>query len=75
MKKTITLTIAVLLTTLMTAQNRYDALRYSQNFYEGSAKSIAMGNAKLGLKEIADEVTDTHDEGGIYNSFKKHGLI
>lgn len=36
---------------------------------------IAMGNAKAGLKEIADEVTDTHDEGGICNSFKKHGLI
>ena len=39
------------------------------------ALSIAMGNAKEGLKEIADEVTDTHDEGGIYNSFKKHRLI
>lgn len=36
---------------------------------------IAMGNAKPGLKEIADEITDTHDEGGIYNSLKKHGLI
>lgn len=36
---------------------------------------IAMGNAKQGLKEIADEITDTHDEGGIYNSFKKHNLI
>lgn len=36
---------------------------------------IAMGNAKEGLKEIADEITDTPDEGGIYNSFKKHGLI
>ena len=36
---------------------------------------IAMGNAKEGLKALADEITDTHDEGGIYNSFKKHGLI
>ena len=36
---------------------------------------IAMGNAKQGLKDIAGEITDTHDEGGIYNSFKKHGLI
>lgn len=36
---------------------------------------IAMENAKPGLIEIADEVTDTPDEGGIYNSFKKHGLI
>ncbi|WP_261829229.1 Cof-type HAD-IIB family hydrolase [Inconstantimicrobium mannanitabidum] len=37
--------------------------------------SIAMGNAKAGLKEIADEIADSHDEGGIYNSLKKHGLI
>lgn len=37
--------------------------------------SIAMGNAKAGLKQIADEITDSHDEGGIYNSLKKHGLI
>ena len=36
---------------------------------------IAMGNAKEGLKKIADEITYTHDEGGIYESFKKHGLI
>lgn len=43
--------------------------------FEFCELGIAMGNAKQGLKEIADEVTDTHDEGGIYNSFKKHGLI
>ncbi len=36
---------------------------------------IAMGNAKDGLKEIADEITDTHDNDGIYKSFKKHRLI
>lgn len=34
-----------------------------------------MGNAKQGLKDIADKITDTHDEGGIYNSFNRHGLI
>jgi Cof subfamily protein (haloacid dehalogenase superfamily) len=43
--------------------------------FEFCKLGIAMGNAKPGLKEIADEVTDTHDEGGIYNSFMKHGLI
>jgi HAD-superfamily hydrolase, subfamily IIB len=43
--------------------------------FEFCELGIAMGNAKPGLKEIADEITDTHDEGGIYNSFKKHGLI
>lgn len=34
-----------------------------------------MGNAKDELKSIADDVTDTPDEDGIYNSFKKYGLI
>lgn len=36
---------------------------------------VAMGNAKEELKNIADDVTDTHDENGIYNSFKKYKLI
>lgn len=36
---------------------------------------IAVGNAKDGLKAIADEITDDIAEDGIYNSMKKHGLI
>lgn len=36
---------------------------------------IAMGNAKEGLKAIADEVTASQTEDGIYLSMKKHGLI
>ena len=36
---------------------------------------IAMGNAHESVKKVADEVTDSHDENGIYNSFKKYGLI
>ncbi|MBK1812468.1 Cof-type HAD-IIB family hydrolase [Clostridium sp. YIM B02505] len=36
---------------------------------------IAMGNANEKLKEIAYDITDTHDEGGIYNSFIKHKII
>lgn len=36
---------------------------------------IAMGNAKEELKKIANDITDTHDEDGIYNSFKKYRLI
>ncbi|MFT8348518.1 Cof-type HAD-IIB family hydrolase [Clostridium saccharoperbutylacetonicum] len=43
--------------------------------FEFCELGIAMGNAKEGLKKIADEITDTHDEGGIYNSLKMHGLI
>lgn len=36
---------------------------------------IAMGNAKKALKQAADDVTDTHDGAGIWNSFLKYGLI
>lgn len=36
---------------------------------------IAMGNAKEALKEAADDITDTHDNDGIYKSFKKYELI
>ena len=36
---------------------------------------VAMGNAKEELKIIADDITDIHDNDGIYNSFKKYGLI
>lgn len=36
---------------------------------------IAVGNAKEGLKAIADEVTDDIDHDGIYNAMKRHNLI
>ncbi|WP_318504107.1 Cof-type HAD-IIB family hydrolase [Bacillus sp. T3] len=36
---------------------------------------IAMGNAKEAVKKVADDITETHDEGGIFNSFIKYGLI
>lgn len=36
---------------------------------------IAMGNAKEPLKQAADGVTDIHDDHGIFNSFRKYGLI
>lgn len=36
---------------------------------------IAMGNAKAAVKHAADDITDTHNEHGIYNSFKKYNLI
>ena len=38
------------------------------------AHGIAMGNAKDGLKAIADEVTASQTEDGIALSMKKHGL-
>lgn len=38
------------------------------------AHGIAMGNAKEGLKAIADYVTDSQTEDGIANAMKKFGL-
>ncbi|RXI96430.1 hypothetical protein DS745_22215 [Anaerobacillus alkaliphilus] len=34
-----------------------------------------MGNAKEVLKQTADDITDTPDKNGLYNSFKKYKLI
>ncbi|WP_366295331.1 Cof-type HAD-IIB family hydrolase [Paenibacillus sp. AN1007] len=42
---------------------------------EFCAVGIAMGNAKPGLKEIADDITYSVEEDGLYHSFVKHGLI
>jgi len=42
---------------------------------EYCALGIAMGNAKPGLKAIADDITDAVDKDGLFHSFKKHGLI
>ncbi|TWT01817.1 HAD family hydrolase [Planomicrobium sp. CPCC 101079] len=36
---------------------------------------IAMGNAKEAVKKAADDITESHDEDGIFNSFKKYELI
>ncbi|MBF2628672.1 Cof-type HAD-IIB family hydrolase [Listeria marthii] len=36
---------------------------------------IAMGNAKEELKQLADDVTKSVDEDGLFASFQKHGLI
>ncbi|WP_283655951.1 Cof-type HAD-IIB family hydrolase [Paenibacillus sp. RC334] len=42
---------------------------------EYCALGIAMGNAKPGLMEIADDITDNVEEDGLYKSFVKYGLI
>lgn len=36
---------------------------------------VAMGNACDALKEVADEITETVEEEGIYKSFKAQGLL
>ena len=39
------------------------------------AHGVAVGNAKEGLKAIADEVCDDIAEDGIYKTMKKYQLI
>lgn len=42
---------------------------------EYCAIGIAMGNAKPALKDIADDITATVEEDGLFLSFQKYGLI
>lgn len=60
--------------------SREDTFAYGDGINDSEMLSfvkygVAMGNAKEALKAIADDITDTPDENGIYNSFKKYGLI
>ena len=42
---------------------------------ECAGTGIAMGNARDSLKEIADDITSTLEDDGIFKGFIKHGLI
>lgn len=39
------------------------------------AWGVAMGNAKDGLKAVADDITDDVEHDGLFHSFRKYGLI
>lgn len=43
--------------------------------FEVCGVGIAMGNAALELQELADEVTSTVLENGIFDAFARHGLV
>jgi len=43
--------------------------------FEAVGTGVAMGNAKEELKAIADEITLTHDEGGIAHTLAKLNLV
>lgn len=36
---------------------------------------VAMGNGSEALKDVADMVTDSVDEDGVWNALKKLGLV
>lgn len=70
MKKIVVLTILVIFYLQSFAQTADDALRYSQNFYEGSARSMAMGNA-FGALGADFSVASTNPAGlGLYRGFE-----
>ena len=53
------------------AQNWQDALMFTENNYSGTARGVAMGNAKPEVKKVADYVTATNDEDGIVEVIQK----
>lgn len=59
---------------------REDTMAYGDGMNDAEmieyvAIGVAMGDAREGLKAMADDITGTADEDGIYNSFVKYGLI
>ncbi len=42
---------------------------------QSTGTGVCMGNGVETLKEVADDVTDSPAQDGIYKAFKKHGLI
>ena len=48
-RKIISMAACVLIGTYAMAQTAYDALRYSEQYAEGTARSVAMGNAFVAL--------------------------
>lgn len=60
--------------------DKKDAFAYGDSYndlemVEYVQYGIAMGNACEALKKVAFDVTDDVDQDGLYNSFKKYGLI
>ena len=54
MKRT-AITILLILTAVCGySQSAYDGLIFSENNYEGTARSVAMGNAKQHIKDMCD---------------------
>lgn len=73
MKKTISAAIAAAIAISASAQNVTDALRYSQNDYYGTARSIAMGNAFTALGGDLGSVA-INPAGSAVNSYSQFSL-
>ncbi|HVN59365.1 MAG TPA: hypothetical protein VMT63_13780 [Bacteroidales bacterium] len=71
MKRLILITITVLVATAGAySQNYIDALRYSQNFYGGTARSISMGNAFTSLGADLSAISINPAGTGMFRSLE-----
>ena len=67
MKKiTITLSVLLLTSMMLFGQNEYDAMRYSQQYYDGTARSLAMGNALVSLGGDMGALSYNPAASGVY---------
>lgn len=64
--RTIILAAFAMAPLLAFGQNRYDALRFSQQYYQGTARSIAMGNAFTALGGDMGAITINPAASGVY---------
>ena len=62
--KIIILSLLLLISLGLRAQGVDDAILYSQIQYEGTARSMAMGNATGEVKRACHRVTDDNDHDG-----------
>lgn len=66
MKKIFSTLAAIALSVTLFAQTSQDAIKFSQNFYEGSARTVAMGNAFTALGGDLGSLTINPAASGIY---------
>ena len=52
--------------TSLHAQNMWDAYRYSQQFNEGTARSVAMGNASVALGGAMGNISINPAASGVF---------
>lgn len=66
MKKIFSTLAAIALSVTLFAQSSQDAIKFSQNFYEGSARTVAMGNAFTALGGDLGSLAINPAASGIY---------
>ena len=66
MKKVVLFITALSISFAAQAQGALDALRYSLNYYEGSARSVAMGNAFTSLGGDLGAITLKPTASGVF---------